>query len=344
MQNVKSLVKQQKVLLELQKNKEVYPHFVSKVKVKETHISWIFLTGKYVYKVKKGLKFGNVLDFSTLSLRRKFCQREVRLNKILCPDMYKGVVKIIKKNDGSIKIKNLEYHSHTKTLEYAVKMKEIPQKFRMDYLICKNIIDAKTISRLAEFLVEFHRFTPTDSRIMLFGRPKSLKTKIVENFNTLSKLASISPIFEQKLVSFITSHKGLFYERINQLKVRDIHGDLYLKNIFIVDHKFYLYDRIEFNDSLRYADVAEDVAHISMDLDFHRRPNLRKHFFSQYLEKSNDNTLEELIHFWMCYKACVRAKVSFFSAKNEKDNKRRAANIREAESHLRLATSYVELF
>jgi aminoglycoside phosphotransferase family enzyme len=86
------------------------------------------------------------------------------------------------------------------------------------------------------------------------------------------------------------------------------------------------------------------VAHISMDLDFHRRPNLRKHFFSQYLEKSNDNTLEELIHFWMCYKACVRAKVSFFSAKNEKDNKRRAANIREAESHLRLATSYVELF
>jgi len=117
-----------------------------------------------------------------------------------------------------------------------------------------------------------------------------------------------------------------------------------LKNIFIVRHKFYLYDRIEFNDSLRFADVAEDVAHISMDLDHYKKFSLRKHFLSHYLKKSNDNTLDKLIYFWMCYKACVRAKVSFFSAKNEKGNKRRAASIREAEDHLQLATSYIELF
>ena len=344
MPTVKSLARQQKVVLELQKNKEVYPHFVSKVKVKETHISWIFLTGKFAYKVKKNLKFGNVLDFSTLSLRRKFCQKEVSLNTILCPDIYIGVVKIIEENDGSIRIRNLDYQSHSKTLEYAVKMKEIPQKYRMDYLIRKSVISSKAITRLAKLLVEFHHSTPTNSKIMLFGRPKSLKIKVVENFNTLSTLVSISPKFEQKLVSFIANNGELFYKRINQSKIRDIHGDLYLKNIFIIRHKFYLYDRIEFNDSLRYADVAEDVAHISMDLDYHRRLDLRKHFLSQYQEKSNDNTLDKLIYFWMCYKACVRAKVSFFSAQNEKDNKRRTASIREAEDHLQLASSYIELF
>jgi aminoglycoside phosphotransferase family enzyme len=145
---------------------------------------------------------------------------------------------------------------------------------------------------------------------MLFGRPKSLKIKIVENFNTLSTLANISPKFEQRLVSFIANNREIFYERINQSKVRDIHGDLYLKNIFIVRHKFYLYDRIEFNDS-RFADVAEDVAHISMDLDHYKKFSLRKHFLSQYLKKSNDNTLDKLIYFWMRYKACVRAKVFF---------------------------------
>jgi aminoglycoside phosphotransferase family enzyme len=338
------VTKQQKVVLKLQKNKEVYPHHVSKIKLKETHISWIFLTGKFAYKVKKNLKFGNVLDFSTLFLRKKFCQKEVRLNKILCHGMYKDVVKIIEEDDGSIRITDLDYQSPAKTLEYAVMMKEIPQKYRMDYLIRKNIISSKTITILAKFLVEFHRSTPTNTSIMLFGRPKFLKMKIIENFNTLSKLANISPIFQQKLISFITKNKEIFYERINQFKIRDIHGDLYLKNIFIVHDKFYLYDRIEFNDSLRFADVAEDVAHISMDLDHYRKFNLRKHFLSQYIKMSKDNILDKLIYFWMCYKACVRAKVSFFSAKNEKDNKRRAASIRDAEDHLQLATSYIELF
>lgn len=345
-QTINPIAKQQKVVLQLQKDKRAYPHHVSKINLEETHISWIFLTGKYAYKVKKKLKFGKVLDFSTLSLRRTFCQKEVALNKILCPDMYKGVVKIVEENDGSIRIRdtNLDHHCRTKTLEYAVKMTEMPQKFRMDNLICKNSISTKTITKLAEVLVKFHHSTPTNARIMRFGQPKSLKMKIVENFNTLSKLANINPKFKPKLISFITNNREMFYHRINQSKVRDIHGDLYLKNIFIVHHKFYLYDRIEFNDSLRYADVAEDVAHISMDLDYHRKFNLRKHFLSQYIKKSKDGTLEKLIYFWMCYKACVRAKVSFFSAKNEIDNKRQATNIKEAEDHLRLARSYIELF
>jgi aminoglycoside phosphotransferase family enzyme len=86
---------------------------------------------------------------------------------------------------------------------------------------------------------------------MRFGQPKLLKMKILENFNTLSKLANIHPKFKRKLISFITSSSDLFYQRIIQAKVRDIHGDLYLKNIFIVQHKFYLYDRIEFNDSFK---------------------------------------------------------------------------------------------
>jgi aminoglycoside phosphotransferase family enzyme len=258
------------------------------------------------------------------------------------------VVRIGQESDGSIRIRdmntNLDRRHRVKTLEYAVKMKEIPQKYRMDHLVCKDRISTRKIARLAEVLVKFHNSTPTNNRIRLFGRPKSLKMKISENFNTLSKLANIHPRFEQKLISFIASNRNLLHHRINQSKIRDIHGDLYLKNIFIVHHKFYLYDRIEFNDSLRYADIAEDVTHISMDLDYHKKFNLRRHFLSHYIKRSKDNTLEELVYFWMCYKACVRAKVSFFSARGEIDKQRRATSIKEAVDHLRLAASYIELF
>jgi aminoglycoside phosphotransferase family enzyme len=292
------------------------------------------------------LKFGKVLDFSSLPLRKKFCQKEVTLNKILCPEMYKGVVKIEQENDGSIRIKDMN-HGHRdcfKTLEYAVKMKEISQKYRMDYLVSKNRISTQIIAKLAKILVQFHNSTQTNKRITSYGHPNFLKMKIAENFNTLSELANIQPKLEQKLISFIQNNSTLFYRRINQSKIRDIHGDLYLKNIFFLHHKFFLYDRIEFNDFLRYADIAEDVAHISMDLDYHKKINLRDYFLSHYIQTSKDSTLDELIYFWMCYKACVRAKVSFFAATDEIDKQRKNTYIKEARDHLRLAESYIKLF
>ena len=87
---------QQNIISHLKK-KTAYSHTMSKIKVLETHISWILLTGSFVYKIKKELKFGNVLDFSKLSLRKKFCQKEVMLNKYFCGNMYQCVVKIIEK-------------------------------------------------------------------------------------------------------------------------------------------------------------------------------------------------------------------------------------------------------
>lgn len=340
----------------LSKNRDAYQHKVSKIAVEETHISWVILTGQFAYKIKKELKFGQVLDFSTLSLRKKFCQKEVEINRVLCGDMYRAVVKIVKQKkrgqEEEAGIRVVELKSKGKALDYAVKMLEIPQKFRMDNLLEEGKVSSDTIDKLTSILVEFHRSTPTNRKIMSFGRPVLMKSKVVENFATLSKLASINPKFERSLESFIHNKHDLFLERIRDEKIRDIHGDLYLKNVFIVpDNKFYLYDRIEFNDSLRYADVAEDVAHLAMDLDFHGRSDLRKRLISDYMLQGKDTSLEDIVYFLMCYKACVRVKVSLFRAKgldktaNNSDHDRKRIEQAEAEArrHLQLAESYLEL-
>jgi aminoglycoside phosphotransferase family enzyme len=153
--------------------------------------------------------------------------------------MYKGVVEIGQKKDGSIRIRDMKpvHRRSFKTLEYAVKMKEIPQKYRMDQLVSNNRISTRIITRLAEVLVRFHSFTKTTKRIALYGRPISLKMKIAENFNTLMKLATIHPKFEQKMISFIQSNNNLLYDRVKQHRIRDIHGDLYLKNIFFTGNR-----------------------------------------------------------------------------------------------------------
>ena len=298
------------------------------------------LTGSFVYKIKKELKFGNVLDFSKLSLRKKFCQKEVMLNKYLCGNMYQSVVKIIEKN-GIFRFVDLKEKG--RPLEYAVKMVEIPQKFRMDNLVKARKINKKIINSLTEIIIQFHNNAPTNKKILNFAQPKIMKRKFNENFLTISKLGKIDPIFEYKLNSFLKNNNDLFYQRIRESKIRDIHGDLYLKNIFIINNKFYLYDRIEFNDYLRYADIVEDVAHLAMDLDFHHRADLAKHFISRYIKISNDKNIKNLVYFMMCFKACVRAKVSLFRA-NEVYDKKKIIYEKEAKKHLKLARKYVELF
>jgi len=333
---------QEKIIKFLLENKSSYPHKVSKIQIKQTHISWILLTGRYAYKIKKQLKFGKILNFSTLRLRKKYCQTEVRINKLLCPNLYLGVVKIVERN-SSVRITNLE--SKQKAIEYAVKMHEIPQKYRMDILANKNKITKKTINNLVSLLIKFHKQTPTSNRIKRFGLPKIILKKIDENFRTIEAMKKINPKYEKKLISFIRHNQELFSKRITEGKIRDIHGDLYLKNIFILNNsKFYLYDRIEFNENLRFADIAEDVAHLSMDLDFNEKHDLRKYFITMYVKISKDIDLLKFIYFWMCYKALIRAKVSLFLEKNEKSKTKRITALNDSRKFFKLANSYLKLF
>jgi aminoglycoside phosphotransferase family enzyme len=214
-------------------SKLAYPHRVSTIQTEDTHISWIFLTGPYAYKIKKQVKFGRVLDFSTLSLRRQYYYKEVDLNRKLCKDMYHGVVRIITapdKNDNRVVIAD----SFTRTgqvIEYAVKMKHIASEYRMDKLLTAHRIKLENI---ASILNNFHSRTSTNKEIQKYGQPKYLKYKIKENFQTLAKLKHPRPRAEDKLIKFINNNENLFLTRIRDKKIRDIHGDLYLKNIFIV--------------------------------------------------------------------------------------------------------------
>ncbi len=330
----------QSEILDFLMDKKSYPHKVSKIVIKETHISWVFLTGPYAYKIKKAVKFGKILDFSTLQLRKKYCLREFTLNRILCYGMYLGVVKIVKK-DG-LHLVNLD--SGGRALEYAVKMVEFPQKYQMDNLLLNNRISTKEVDKLTDLLVRFHKSTTTNSKIISFGRSSVLMKVVKENFDTLSGLGHTMSVLRKKLVGYIAENEKLFLKRVNEEKIRDIHGDLSLQNIFLVGGKFYLYDRIEFNDTLRYGDVAHDVAHLAMDLDFYKKEDLSRHFISEYILQSDDYDLNKLVYFLMCFKSSVRAKVSAFKAKYETNERKKRSHVSEFKQRIRLAESYISSF
>jgi aminoglycoside phosphotransferase family enzyme len=319
---------------------EAYDEEVEQIELKQTHISFVFLTGKFVYKVKKAVNFG-FLDFSTLERRRLFCEKELELNKRLCGDMYLEVVPITKSD--VIKI-----GGEGKAVEYAVKMKRIPEDKIMTRLLEEGKVDKKLVDRMANVIAEFHMKAGTGKRIGEFGSLPMIETNWRENFEQSREFIgeTINPesyrLIHEKVDGFMKRNAALFAKRVAENRIRECHGDIHSGNIFVAD-RIYIFDAIEFNERFRYCDVASDVAFLAMDLDFKDRSDLSSFFVDRYIEYSGDKELKKLLGFYKCYRAYVRGKVVSFRLNDPSvDEKEKAAAKKEAKAYFELATDYAK--
>ena len=293
---------------------EAYPHRPQEIKLIQTQMSFLFLTGDYVYKVKKPVNLG-YLDYTSLEKRRFFCCREVELNKRLCPDAYLAVVPITESCQPSA----VSYHfeGEGKAIEYAVKMRQLPQERMMDVLLRRGQVTGEMIARVAGKLVSFHQKAKTSPGIAAFGKLDTICQNCDENFAQTEKYIGVSILARkyEQLKSytndFISSHSSLFDKRVKEGRIRDCHGDLHSAHICFTDD-ICIYDCIEFNDRFRYSDVASEVAFLAMDLDRYQQAALSKHFVNTYVELSHDEELLKLLNFYKCYRAYVRGKVESF--------------------------------
>jgi aminoglycoside phosphotransferase family enzyme len=289
---------------------KIYPDHPRAVKFIETHISALFLTGNYVYKVKKPVDFG-FLDFTSLEKRKYFCEQEVKLNRRLSPDIYLGVERITEEGNRIL------LGGQGKLLEYAVKMKQIPEEFLMDKLLEKKQVTSKMIESVSEKLVQFYFFAETNDRIKSFARPERLKQDTDENFGQTEKYIEVTisrEVYEEvkkRTNDFFGTKMEIFYQRIATDRIRDCHGDLRLEHIFWGEGVS-IFDCIEFNERFRYTDVAADIAFLAMDLDYHHREDLSEHLIRAYIGESGDHELMEVLDFYKCYRAYVRGKVESF--------------------------------
>ncbi len=330
----------QKQIVEALMKPEAYDEDPGYIEMIQTHISFVFLTKNFVYKVKKSVDFG-FLDFSTLEKRHFFCEKELELNRRLCGDMYIEVAPI--NLSGTIKIKG-----PGKTVEYALKMKRMPQEKIMTTLIEENKVDDNLIDQIAKIIVDFHLKAKTDDNISKFGSLDTIKTNWNENFdqtqNVIDKTISKTD-FELILTQvngFINQNQSLFEKRVAEGKVKDCHGDIHSGNIFITD-KIYIFDAIEFNERFRYSDTAADIAFLAMDLDFKQKPNLSNLLIKKYIEYSKDTELTKLLSFYKCYRAYVRGKVIGFKLNDPNIvEKEKNAAINEAKAYFKLATTYAK--
>ncbi|MDO8663578.1 MAG: phosphotransferase [Candidatus Wildermuthbacteria bacterium] len=274
----------------------------------QTHISQVFLTGKYAYKIKKPVNFG-FLDFSTLKKRKFYCEQELKLNRRLSPELYLKVLPIT--NEGKI-------------VDWAVMMRRLPQERIMNELLKKNAINKDILNKLAKIVADFHRKAKIDRE---YGGIKTIGFNWDENFEQTKKfIGKIIPkdnfnFIKRKVNDFVGKNKNLFQERVKEGKIRWCHGDLHSGNIFVAKNKIYIFDCIEFNKRFAVQDVVADAAFLAMDLEFYRKKWAADFFIKNYLKETDDFEILKLLNFYKCYLAFVRGKINSFENKNRKAKK-----------------------
>ena len=336
---VQELVTQER-LLPFLLNPDSYPHRPRRVRLVQTHSSFVFIVPPFVYKVKKPVNFG-FLNFSTLEKRRHFCEREVTLNRRLSQKMYLGVVPISTRNG------RFTFDEGDEIVEYAVKMRKLADGCFLDQLVERDEVVPGDLNRIAIVLKQFYEAQHPTEEIEAWGRIDRLRISTDENFRQTREFIghTVSRAAFEAIRSytdwFYARHKRLFASRIRERRIRDCHGDLHLEHIHVTPRALQIYDCIEFNDRFRYVDVANDVAFLAMDLDYEGRSDLARDFVIQMASALNDDGMPRLMDFYKCYRAYVRGKVeSLHSVAHAAPEEERQASAERARRYFRLALQY----
>ena len=291
------------------KNSECYPHSVDHVRILETHISWVILTGEYAYKIKKPVKYSFV-DFSTVEKRRWFCEEEVRLNRRLVPEVYLGVIPIVGSPD------NPHIEGQGTPFEFAVKMKQFSSEQDIHGIVTREENGENFIFLLADNIATFHTNIERAGEHSLYGSPdmvwKSIKECLEEvPFHFLSQPAQkILTTIQRWLNNEWQNVSGIILERKQGGFVRECHGDLHLGNIAICEGRVCVFDALEFEPCFRWVDVMSEIAFLVMDLEKHGRQDLASIFLNRYLELTGDYEGLRVFRLYQVYRALVRAKVA----------------------------------
>jgi aminoglycoside phosphotransferase family enzyme/predicted kinase len=294
---------------------EAFAHAVTRIELRETHISWVVLTGPYAYKVKKPVKF-DFIDASTLERRRQLCEEELRLNRRLAPDLYIGVVAITR-DDGRCVV-----GGGGKAVEYALQMHQFDAGAELPQLLAHCAVSPAEIAALGESLARFHLQAAKAPACDVPQKTEQMYDSVLGNLaQLLTHLGPFAPASELGPLVDWTHDNAHDLEPTFQMRerggfVREGHGDLHAANIARWRDRLVAFDCIEFDPKLRWIDVMNDVAFLVMDLVSRQRADLAFVLLSRYLEVTGDYEGPRVLPFYAVYRALVRAKVDAITAES----------------------------
>jgi len=315
----------------------IYPEPTRRVDTVETHMSWVFLTDRHAWKLKKPVRH-SYLDFSTEAARRFNCAEELRLNRRLTQDVYLETVPLSVGAGGELSL-----GPDGTVVDWLVKMRRLPAERMLDRLVRAGAARAEDVRSVVLELCRFYAacepvaLTPAEYRARFAAG-------IADNLRELSAPGFALPIAAIELAcasqrDFLARSTVLLDQRVRACRVVEAHGDLRPEHV-CVEPRPQIIDCLEFSRDFRILDAADELGFLALECERLGAPWIRQTVFDTYTELSGDAPPDALVHFYQSYRACMRAKIAIWHLKEPAlaDPAKWAAQARD---YLRLAAVHV---
>ncbi len=309
---MKALSRTTEELVRLLSDPAAYDPPPEAVRAVQTHGSCVFLTGRWAYKMKKGVKY-EFFDFSTLEKRRAALHRELTLNRRLAPGVYKDVVPVLENEGGLLVGAPGEEEG---AVEYLLRMREFPGDAFLPGILARGEGDDAFMGRIAAKAAEFHRRSERGPQVAPYGEPEKLRALFEGNIDECEALA----VPARPADSVLESCRRSFDRMLRQLEpalraraaggfIRDLHGDFRMEHVVLLGGDVVIFDCIDFRDDFRYMDPAHEIAALIMELRQEGYKEEARAFLLAYLDETKDDALLPLLPMYTLHRALVRGKV-----------------------------------
>jgi len=272
----------------------------------ETHMSWVFLADDDVFKLKKPVRFP-YLDFSTLTRREAACRAEVRLNRRLAPDIYRGVEPLTETVTG------LAVGGDGPPVDWLVHMTRLDERFMLDRLIADGRLRAADIDRLADVLAEFYRSAEPATlappvqlaelaRTLAYDRSVLLDPRFTLPAGLVRRIDAVQR-------RFVAQCGGPIAARCRHRRIVDGHGDLRPEHIWLGD-TIRIIDCLEFNARLRVVDPFDEIAYLSLECERLAAAWAGVRLRRRMTRLLRDGPTDALFTFYHSYRAMLRARLA----------------------------------
>lgn len=290
-----------------------YPEGPSRVEVKETHMSWVFLTDHHAYKLKKPVRY-DFLDFSTIEARRRDCQEEVRLNRRLAPDVYLGSVPLTVEANGRLRLDGAGT-----AIDWLVKMVRLPQARMLDELVQARRVEDADLHALVRRLVRFYEQVPREDLSPDAYRARLRRDVTATHGELVDSAYDLPPELTARVrdtqLECLRRDAPLFDARVKEGRIIEGHGDLRPEHVCLTAEPVVI-DCLEFNRAFRILDTADELAFLAVECERLGDPETGERLLALYRELSNDRPPDPLLHFYSSYRAALRAKLAIWHTRD----------------------------
>ncbi|HVP29835.1 MAG TPA: hypothetical protein VMW35_11830 [Myxococcota bacterium] len=314
------------------RRREAYEESPRAVDVVETHMSFVFLTDRHAYKLKKPMRWDG-LDFSTLALRRRSCEEEVRLNRRLAPGVYLGTLPLCAAPDGSLSLAG-----GGEPIDWLVWMRRLPADRMLDALLRRDGLREADVRPAALLLARFYADAPSvetapdayRARLADGVRRDELELRRPEFGLDRARVAMLGAAQR----GFLESDAAVFDARVAAGRIVEGHGDLRPEHVCLTPAPVII-DCLEFSRELRLLDPADELAFLDLECERLGAPQVGRWFLDAYREVTGDAPPPRLLRFHRTYRAMRRATLAAWHVHD--------AKVREPASWIARARRYLEL-